>query len=166
MRVSDSCPCAAGQLTFCIGEGLEPSVAPFQNLPDCRQECFPLGPIGSSGLLQTMGVRKLELRAKPFSHLWGSKWEFLRPGLCVRRPAHRLLPPSSTYLSGSPEKYMRMSPAGSLCQQDRSASSKILVSGLWLRCVRVQLHGHLRIYSLTKFSELISRGSQTVAKRD
>ena len=69
-------------------------------------------------------------------------------------------------LSGSPEKYMRMSPAGSLCQQDRSVSSKILVSGLWLRCVTVQLHSHLRIYSLTKFSELISRGSQAVAKRD
>ena len=97
MEVSDSCPCAAGQLTFCIGEGLEPSVAPFQNLPDCRQECFPLGPIGSSGLLQTMGVRKLELRAQPFSHLWGSKWEFLLPGLWVRRLAYRLLPPSSRY---------------------------------------------------------------------
>ena len=58
MGVSDSCPCAAGQLTFCIGEGLEPSVAPFQNLQDCRQECFPLGSIGSSGLLADNGCEE------------------------------------------------------------------------------------------------------------
>lgn len=36
------------------------------------------------------------------------------------------------------------------------------VHGLWLRGIEVQLQGHFKIYSWTKFGRLISRGSQTM----
>ena len=51
--------------------GLEPGVAPFQRLLDCRQGCSSLGPVGSSGPLADNGCEEAGTAYKAlFSSLW------------------------------------------------------------------------------------------------
>lgn len=138
----------------CGWEGLKPSRVPFLifGVAGRNVSCWEFG---TSGLLADCGCEEGRAAYRAFLGSLGHRQEFLLPGPCISRPTHRLLLPNI-----GPFWDLQRCRWECLLQE-----SSRTVCRLWLGWIGAQLQGHFRIYNLTKFSRLISRGFQTALER-